>query len=436
MSGKVLSIHLQAQTDGRYLVEHNILEIEDALEAFEASACSGYIRYQTYLMTADHLREYLLEKCRLNDYEYSAQEGDVPDEDAWNSFLFTHFFRTKTYDRGQALILRLNSLSQTYLHHYEQLRTTLPPFDINSNHHEDTGGTDPRILAQLAKNCHNFISKIECMNIGHGNFSVGYNDAMQPLAMFDIGMYSSSRDYSKLKVNSLDEHGISVISHYDYDHICGVRFLDGVPGKPTKKRLWILPELPKTPTITAKMLLDFLEEGKNGNCIFLPDINYAQTPFDPNHHVLSIGNTDIYRGNEKAIDHNQSTSENARCLICLITGHQKKMLLPGDALYDDFPVQFSVDYLLIPHHGCRYHPSISAAKFDVNALQRRIVCAGPPNKKKHPNITHLRCLGSTPANTVLLADEVHFYQADGTEHPQSLNPKHKTVPPDSELLSL
>lgn len=131
------------------------------------------------------------------------------------------------------------------------------------------------------------------------------------------------------------------------------------------------------------------------------------------------------------MDSYQSTDKNARCLICLVSNNDRSMLLPGDSLYAEFPKTFRVNYMMVPHHSCRYDTNI--INLDLDCLEELIVCAGPHSGYHHPNSTHLRRLKATATNTTLLAKHNKFYY-DGKS--KVTNPSPSVSLPDSKLIKL
>lgn len=264
------------------------------------------------------------------------------------------------------------------------------------------------------------ISYIECLNVGQANCSLGFGktDKNDPLAIFDVGAAGTS--HVKTKMRKATEKGIIVISHYDSDHINGWTNLSNA----ALQRIWVLPEPRPNPTSTEGRLLDAIAKE---NCIVRWNVDYTQQPFQRSSHVLELGNIAIYQGNCKKIDSDQSTDENARCLICLITGNQS-MLLPGDCLYKEFPVSFSVDYMLVPHHSCCYTKDVT--NINRQRLREIIVCAGPNLGYHHPDISHINRLRGRQCSVIYLMKHCRYYFDNKTEiqaPPIILTPRFHTV---------
>lgn len=230
------------------------------------------------------------------------------------------------------------------------------------------------------------IVRTECVNVGQASLAFGYTEKNERKAVFDLGIRSVNskprRHQVETRLGKIDGNGVVILSHFDQDHICGFRYL----SDQAKQRVWIMPTPRQFPSSTERNLLAFLE---GAICVHLPDIDYDQTPFRKQEHTCTVGNIEIYQGNAKKKDKNQSTSEKARCLICLVKG-KKSMLFPGDCLYQEFPCKFSVEYMAVPHHSCHYQDNIKNVSLDT--LQQVVVHAGPHRGYKHPDLNHVEKL--------------------------------------------
>ena len=136
-------------------------------------------------------------------------------------------------------------------------------------------------------------------------------------------------------------------------------------------------------------------------------MDYDATPFDPEKHIQKIRNISVYQGNAIKKDTNQSTDENARCLMCLVENNES-MLLPGDCLYQEFPREFQVQYLAVPHHCCDYPNDIR--NLTLSALKELVIFARPHRRYRHPNRTQLdRLLAVSQPQVIYLMKFDHFY---------------------------
>lgn len=276
------------------------MSVEDEIAAFKESRYDYHIRYQDYLMTEEHLRVYFSKKCRQNGYEIQLFENQELHIDNINEFLATHYFKTRGYDLDQDPVNRLNELATNYINVFnQQINNDQTLFNLEEYNQKNIQGMDEQLIENLqqckSKLVHSPISNIECMNVGQGNFSIGYDDHGSPLVVFDIGVLKSSRDYVIQKLNSINGEGIVVISHYDADHIRGIPLMD----RAAQNRLWILPQPQKFPSSMAIQLFNFIKPRTHHNAIFLGNVDYTLTPFVPVAHIFTIGNMEIYRGNAK-----------------------------------------------------------------------------------------------------------------------------------------
>ncbi len=393
---RVTSYRVRDFDPNNYIVESYTVQLEDERLSYTESKSDGHVWYNSYLRSKEYFREYILKKCMENGYDYGAYT-EAEDTEARNFFLATHYFPQGSRADLAESIAELNRISLQYMGEHNSSLDNPADVDIEEQ------------LSKAKSLLGDGIDYIECLNVGQANFSIGYNRAEDsPLACFDIGILSSkqagiNRKYAIDKISTLDEKGIVVISHYDYDHINGRRYI----SQAAFDRIWILPQKRLSPTPSERRLLNQL---KPGNCIFRNDIDYGITPFDPAQHILTIGNIEIYQGNANKVDPNQSTLENARCLICLVK-KKKSILFPADCLYAEFPCPFKVDYLVIPHHCCFYDGTIK--NIDISQLKRLIIFAGPNNRYKHPDITHLDKLTPTDYKNVrcLMNHNAHYFQS-------------------------
>lgn len=245
------------------------------------------------------------------------------------------------------------------------------------------------------------ISKVECLNVGQANCSLGFSatEERNPLAIFDLGAFPLRPGFVKRKLGKASADGIVVISHYDNDHVNGIKYLKNEASN----RIWILPQKRLNVSDTEGKLHDFINPK---NRIFLRNLDYDKEPFDPVEHVLKLGNLTIYRGNCRKKDKKQSTSENARCLMCVVQ-KKRSILLPGDCLYKEFPTCFSVDYLAVPHHSCCYDTPVT--NIDFARLKWLVVFAGPDARYGHPDRSHLKRLAPRVCRVTFLIKHNDFY---------------------------
>ena len=394
----VTSYRVREFNKSHFLVELYSMEFTDEMNSYTENRHNYYIRYNSFLKEKRRFQNDIIEKSRLHEYEFEGNENDMNDIDTFNFYLATHYFMHKTsdsYDHFNYQLSKLNEQANKYMR--EHNRSILEDsYATDISNARETSCTQ---LSRASSLLRAGISHIECVNVAQANFSIGYdNSDGNPLAVFDIGIrckVSNTRSYAISKLQQIDENGITVISHYDFDHINGYRYLRPCAAD----RIWILPEKRLSPSSAERGLLALL---KPENCIFLKDIDYSTTPFNRSMHTLKIGNLTIFQGNAKKIDTNQSTDENARSLICLVKKN-RSILLPADCLYKEFPTNFDIEYLIIPHHGCSYEGPIS--NINNQSLKKLVICAGPHLGYKHPNIAHIQKLINPNCQAIYLMNE-------------------------------
>lgn len=400
---RILSYRVRDYNADFYLVESYTMQYRDEWNSYVHKDPDYPIHYHTYFKEKQQFHTYIRNKSRKHRYDYS----DPEDSDQLNFYLATHYFLRKPPAKEDETLrmqlTRINTLARDYMtaHNASVLNAVF------------TDHTDNQLIADADALLRSEITRIECINVGQANFSMGYHgDSNHPLVVFDIGIRSqkSLRAYPENKLRQIDGNGIVIISHYDADHINGVRYLDPA----AKNRIWFLPQKRLSPTSVERNLLTFLEHSR---CAFLPDIDYRVTPFNPAVHVCRLGNLRIYQGNAAKVDSCQSTSENARSLICTVK-KDRTILLPGDSLYEEFPTDFgSIDYLVVPHHSCDYDKPVQNLR--APDLKELVVFAGPHRGYRHPNFTHLRQLARPGSRVIYLLNHDNYCFDGPTEisHP-------------------
>lgn len=126
--------------------------------------------------------------------------------------------------------------------------------------------------------------------------------------------------------------------------------------------------------------------------IFLVGLSFTKYELCPvalyKNENIDLGIVKIFQGVDVGKDYNSSLS-NSKCLIALIK-NKKSILVPGDALYKNFPISYEPNYLIIPHHGCKLDPDTYLTNIDISNLEEAFVFCGPNRKYKHANLTHLK----------------------------------------------
>jgi hypothetical protein len=239
--------------------------------------------------------------------------------------------------------------------------------------------------------------KLRTFAVGQANFSgLFYGHSRIPKCVFDLGCKDASNLNTK-RFHAIDSDGYIVISHFDSDHINGFKYLQ----PRAYQRKFIMPSLPNVPF--SATLISFVNEiaaktNLNPNIYLIPNGAYQTSPYQLQILGRPVSIVDIYTGvvqrNGYRADPYQSTAENARGLICNIStvGGDKQALVPGDALYGNFPTRFSPSYLFVPHHGCDYGQSIQTINPAV--LEKAVVLCSYNGHLgyHHPNLSHYKIL--------------------------------------------
>ena len=375
-NGNIISYRVHEVSEDSCAMEVYVMRYKDERQFYREERTDYTIYSNVYIKKIQEFNRQMQERCNIHGYDFPVN-GDWDEK---NAFLSEHYFvSVKNYD--ERVRQPLDELNKDAHEFYTEYHARFWGDDQNSVDNDQ----NEKLLKEAAREMKNAITSVECVNVGHGNFSIGYDDANNPEAVFDIGVPGKINSFLKDKINSLRDKGIVVISHYDSDHIKGFTKLHDE----IRARLWILPERRKNPSSVERNFLIWLGGGRR---IFLKNIDYSKTKFDIKKHRKQIGNISIFQGNAKMVDRNQSTAENARSLMCYIAGN-KTALLPADTLYAEFPCGFSVDYLVIPHHCCEYQNPVSSGTLDLARIKRVIIFAGGHKGYHQPNITHLNKLG-------------------------------------------
>ena len=204
--------------------------------------------------------------------------------------------------------------------------------------------------------------------------------------VFDLGCEKTKRNNTKLKnmIRKIDGSTTIVISHFDSDHYNLIQYTQ-LP--PTVR--WLFPS---TPPKTKKgfklfqLLLSIATKKSNTGKLYI---------YDGPYHLTNYLRIEEKQDNTK--DLYQSTVLNANSVISIIETNKNRILIPGDALYHDFPQGvFNTYYtvVLIPHHCCYYPSPLSGDSYAdiinkiVNNETIGIAQCGS-NTYGHANISHL-----------------------------------------------
>lgn len=225
----------------------------------------------------------------------------------------------------------------------------------------------------------------ECAQYNLRVFNVGQADCSAlvkngvPIAVFDIGSGSKEPPSCLLPFLSTMHNGLFVISHCDTDHLS----LEEHFHQAFSDNFWLLP----FPTIRNSYIENLLKGLEPFTSHFkVLDDNSVKTT-DP----FKFDVINVYQANPSQKDPNQSTLENAHCLLAEIVAN-KTALIPGDSLYKEYPKSFSPDILVVPHHACRLkHPTCFPEKMVLKQTGEAYLPVsekGFGRPRYHPNSEH------------------------------------------------
>ena len=222
--------------------------------------------------------------------------------------------------------------------------------------------------------------KIKLFNVWQANCSAVYYGSKAGV-VFDLGNKNGKNRepitmLTKKLVNKSDGDVLFVISHFHDDH---VNLANHIPYERLNNALFVFPFTEKPNTICFKARLMILSAYRYKiPMLFL--INSGPTP-------VKIGEIDLYKGS--TISH-LSTNEamNAEGIISFFELDKKRILVPGDSLYEFWPKLFSPTHLIAPHHGCEYRKSLN--NLDLKRIKGVFVSSKYNRKYHHPNLVHLK----------------------------------------------
>lgn len=225
--------------------------------------------------------------------------------------------------------------------------------------------------------------KVKIFNVGQGNWiHILVYDGLQLITkvIFDIGIGKNHSDNSlralitEEAAKRIEKNDLFVLSHWDSDHIQGVTELKRNQFYTT----WIVPDLPKNPSNGARRLAAFLRIDSNIDSTFIDHTLNGSTIFENDYFRLGKG-----RGKNTSY-----TVENNSGLILVIKTAVKKMLLPGDCAYSEFPISFNENYeaSVISHHGAKIKQA-QLKNIKCHTINFAAVCVG--EDKKYPDSCHI-----------------------------------------------
>ena len=180
---------------------------------------------------------------------------------------------------------------------------------------------------------------------------------------------------TKELANKNDGDVLFVISHFHDDH---VNLANHIPYEKLDNALFVFPFVEKPNSICFKARLMILSAYKYGIPMFFM-FNSVPTP-------TRIGGVDLYKGSVKhSISENEAM--NAESVIAELDLDGKRILIPGDSLYEFWPKRFSPTHLIVPHHGCEYTNSMG--NIDLNNVKEAFVSSKFNVRYHHPNVLHI-----------------------------------------------
>lgn len=384
---KICTYFVNESIDGMYCVEQTIMKAVDEFEFYasvkEKNKHLQYdMKYRYYKMNKHELKKFTKELFTAVNSEGNFLmnvDADDLNIDLMNYYFSINYFRYGQSSLNNVALKKLNRLALEFDTMYSEIIYSIGDRLVEwSDQFNSSIVEHDRLFVNTDK-----IEKVTCFNVGQANMSYGYCSFRddEPRAIFDLGERCWNKAYIKNQTSKINGNSVIIISHYDADHINAFKYLKNS----AKNSLWILPEptYAQNNTKTARNFLMFLNYA---NCIFLKNRDYRLKSFNCVDDIFKILNVEIVRGNCVKLDPNQSSNENARSLICHIE-NQKSMLLPADALYLEYQRNYTVDYLVVPHHCCNYNDHIQNVALNFDA--ELIVCSGSTRSYRHPNMTHL-----------------------------------------------
>lgn len=102
---------------------------------------------------------------------------------------------------------------------------------------------------------------------------------------------------------------------------------------------------------------------------------------------INLKNISILQGQH--LNHYPNSKLNSQGLIFLYRNNKGSLLIPGDVMYYNFPIEFNANKIILPHHGCSLPSKFKISNLDLNTLEEAFVFCGPSKAYHHPNKEHL-----------------------------------------------
>lgn len=245
--------------------------------------------------------------------------------------------------------------------------------------------------------CLGYKYELRVYNVGQANCSalIKYKED-QPedykvLVVFDFGLQKKWGCNPELNdmINKIDYTTTILISHFDSDHINNI-----ASHLLLKTNRWIFPNYSGKAKRASKLFRILIKVASRKTLSH--KIYKFATPYKLNDFIKIFQYTGPY-----IKDHFQSTLINSQCLVSRISSRNVNILIPADALYNEFDSEIlddKYDYILIPHHCCEYpFHSCDSRAFDIKKIIKNntigIVLSGE-NNYGHPNTIHMSQYGT------------------------------------------
>lgn len=261
-----------------------------------------------------------------------------------------------------------------------------------------------KIMDGLIHKGNKFENELNVYNVGQGNWSkIDFKNHITKekifTIVFDIGIGNNApENVHKIAVDAAKElngNYMIMLSHWDQDHIKGIIHLE----KEQFENLWVVPDLPKSNVSTGALrLAAFLHFDPFIESIFIDNSFNNKVIVDNNYLMLGKGEgrnsgVNVLRG--RSTIKTKYNDKNNLGLILVIKNDQKKILLPGDCEYIQFPDKFinvSYNFFVASHHGANTNIKdlSDVGFFKVAKDTKAIVCVG--DVKDYPCPVHMLML--------------------------------------------
>lgn len=285
---------------------------------------------------------YPFETDHENEFESRVEEFLNKINDVFTQYYFS--ISDKTFHEDEAVYSRINTLIEL--------------IDYNPDeHYEDFRKIDRPEIEEITDNGR---FEIRIYNVGQANCSalIKYLDDSKTnykvIMVFDFGFQKKNGKNSALEemISKIDSQTTILISHFDSDHI------NNIANHTNLSNRWIFPNYEgkkKRALKTFQVLMQVAKKKTLSGTVYRFPIPFNLSPNISIHQYTGVTKGDSF----------QSTLMNSQCLVCKISANGKDILIPADALYEEFGDELVLenkqyDYIIVPHHGCEYVSASSA----------------------------------------------------------------------------